>query len=80
MFKKSRIKIVASIMSILVVLWVGMLGGIYASSYIELSKQNRQMLKTHAEMYDISKPANEFPPDRPINGMEHGKKPEFHVG
>ena len=53
MFKKSRIKIVASIMSILVILWIGMLGAIYASSYIELSKQNRQMLKTHAEMYDI---------------------------
>lgn len=77
MFKKSRIKIVASIMSILVVLWVGMLGAIYASSYIELSKQNRQMLKTHAEMYDISKPANEFPPDKPINDIEHGKRPEF---
>ena len=42
MFKKSRRKIVAAIMSILVLLWVGTLGVIYASSYFEMTKQNEQ--------------------------------------
>ena len=51
MFKKSRRKIVAAIMSILVLLWVGTLSVIYASSYFEMSKQNEQMLKAHSEMY-----------------------------
>jgi hypothetical protein len=40
MFKQSRRKIVAAIMSILVVLWVGTLGIIYASSYFEMKNQN----------------------------------------
>ena len=44
MFKKSRRKIVAAIMSILVLLWVGTLGVIYASSYWEMTKQNERML------------------------------------
>lgn len=39
MFKKSRRKIVAAIMSVLVTLWVGTLGVIYTSSYFEMSKQ-----------------------------------------
>lgn len=51
MFKQSRRKIVAAIMSILVVLWVGTLGIIYASSYFEMKNQNEQMLQTHAQMY-----------------------------
>ena len=51
MFKKSRRKIVASIMSVLVLLWVGTLGVIYTSSYFEMKNQNEQMLQTHAEIY-----------------------------
>ena len=51
MFKRSRRKIVAAIMSILVLLWVGTLGVIYASSYFEMAKQNEQMLQAYAEMY-----------------------------
>ena len=54
MFKKSRRKIVAAIMSILVLLWVGTLGVIYASSYFEMTKQNEEMLKVHAETYTLS--------------------------
>ena len=53
MFENSRRKIVAAIMSILVLLWVGTLGVIYASSYFEMTKQNEQMLKMHAEMYTL---------------------------
>lgn len=61
MFKRSRRKIVAAIMSILVLLWVGTLGVIYASSYFEMAKQNQEMLQSHAEMYALNQSANELP-------------------
>lgn len=65
MFKKSRRKIVAAIMSVLVLLWVGTLGVIYASSYFEMSKQNQEMLRTHAEMYSLSQYGEAVPPEKP---------------
>ena len=54
MFKRTRWKIVAAIMSILILLWVGTLGVIYASSYMEMKAQNARMLKTHAEMHTLA--------------------------
>lgn len=77
MFKKTRIKIVAAIMSILVLLWVGTLGVIYASSYFEMSKQNREMLKTHAEMYNLPQDFDEFKPEHPKPGGSPDLKPDF---
>ena len=72
MFKRSRKKIVAAIMAILVVLWVATLGVIYASSYLDMSRHNRQMLKAHSDMYvlahsapDTHLPSSEKPKDRP---------------
>lgn len=72
MFKRSRKKIVAAIMAILVVLWVSTLGVIYASSYLDMSRHNRQMLKAHSDMYvlahsapDTHLPTSEKPKDRP---------------
>ena len=44
-------------MSILVLLWVGTIGIIYASSYLEKSKQNQEMLKAHADMYVLNQDA-----------------------
>ena len=77
MFKNSRRKIVASIMSILVVLWVGTLGVIYSSSYIEMTKENNQMLRAHAEMYNLDGTFDEIlPPNRPFPGGN----PEFDPG
>lgn len=64
-------------MSILVVLWVGTLGVIYASSYYEMTNQNEQMLKTHAQMYTLSQSIN---PVRPMpggdRGFQHGFDPQ----
>lgn len=78
MFRKSRRKIVAAIMSILVVLWVGTLSVIYASSYFEMSKQNVQMLKAHAEMYSLSGSFEGIrPPSRPFPGGKPVFEPEF---
>lgn len=66
MFKKSRRKIVAAIMSGLVLLWGGTLGVIYASSYFEVKNQNKQMLQAHAEMYALPQFFGEMMlPDRP---------------
>ena len=75
MFKQSRRKIVAAIMSILVVLWVGTLGIIYASSYFEMKKQNEQMLQAHAQMYVL--PPHFEGMGRPMPGGDHGFKPGF---
>ena len=75
MFKQSRRKIVAAIMSILVVLWVGTLGIIYASSYFEMKKQNEQMLQTHAQMYVLHLHFEGM--GRPMPGGDHGFKPGF---
>ncbi len=78
MFKRSRRKIVAAIMSILVLLWVGTLGVIYASSYFEMTKQNEQMLQAHAEMYSLPNSFGEMmPPNKPRPGGNHGFNPEF---
>ncbi|MCH5297528.1 MAG: HAMP domain-containing histidine kinase [Ruminococcus sp.] len=53
MFKKSRRKIVAAIMSILVLLFLGTLAVIYSSSYFEVSSRNYDMLERHAELYSL---------------------------
>ena len=78
MFKKSRRKIVAAIMSILVLLWVGTLGVIYASSYFEMAKQNEQMLKAHAEMYVLPQSFDGMlPPGKPMPGGSPNILPGF---
>ena len=78
MFKKSRRKIVAAIMSILVLLWVGTLGVIYASSYFEMTKQNQEMLQAHAEMYVLPQGFDGMmPPGRPMPGGNPGFNPGF---
>ena len=77
MFKKSRRRIVAAIMSILVILWVGSLGVIYASSYWEMQKQNEQMLRGHAQMYTLSPALGGSSPVRPMPGGDHGFNPGF---
>lgn len=74
MFKKSRRKIVAAIMSVLVLLWVGTLAVIYTASYLEMSEQNRGMLKEHAERYVLQQPSDVPPPPRPEPDIE---KPHY---
>ena len=62
MFKKSKRRIVASIMAILVVVWIGSLVVIYGTSYAEMSRHNREMLSSYAQSYDPFRPAE---PDMP---------------
>jgi len=75
MFEKSRKKIVFSIMSILVALWVGTLSVIYVSSYIEMTKQNESMLKAHSEMYKLSQMETDF--FEPVRPAPNGE-PDFN--
>lgn len=79
MFKKSRRKIVAAIMTILVLLWVGTLGVIYTSSYFEMSKQNQEMLQAHAEMYVLPQGFDGMmPPGRPMPEGNPNFNPSFN--
>ncbi len=78
MFKNSRRKIVAAIMSVLVFLWVGTLGIIYSSSYIEMSKRNNLLLQAHAEMYTLSQDfSDRVPPAMPFPGNSPDTEPSF---
>lgn len=54
MFRKSRQKIVAAIMVILVVLLSGTLGIIYATSYAEVYQRNQNMLAHHIELFSLT--------------------------
>lgn len=54
MFKQSRRKIVAAIMSILMVIWMGTLCAIYIFSYNEVTTQNQEMLKEHLSQYRLN--------------------------
>ena len=74
MFKKTRRKIVAAIMAVLVLLWVGTLAVIYATSYYEMSHQNREMLQAHADMYVIENGLESLPASRP---KPDGGRPGF---
>ena len=51
MFEKSRRKIVASIMAVLALLWIGTLAVIYGSSYHEVLNRNRELLERHVMTY-----------------------------
>lgn len=81
MFKQSRRKIVAAIMSILVLLWVGTLAVIYLSSFFEMQKQNEQMLQAHAQAYALPPEfKHETVPVRPMHGSEFGGNPGSKPG
>ena len=78
MFKKTRRKIVAAIMTILVLLWAGTLGVIYASSYCDMKRQNEQMLQAHAQMYNLPNAFDQtMPPSGPRPDGNPGFKPGF---
>ena len=80
MFKSSRRKIVASIMSILTVLWLGTLAVIYISSYHEVNSTNLEMLEEYAAQYLLSKPINGFEQGRPSkNRGPHSDTDQFKL-
>lgn len=71
MFRKSKRKIVAAVMSALVMLLLGTLAVIYVSSYREVSSRNREMLERYAQLYALnirmeSRPGESKQPDMPL--------------
>jgi len=82
MFKRSQHRIVVTIMSILVCLFLGTLAVIYTSSYFEVANTNFDMLERHAEMYVLTDHVqhdriDDLPPGwmEPLPGKDHGGKP-----
>lgn len=64
MFKKSRRRIVAAIMSVLVLLFLGTLAVFYGFSYFEVSSTNHEMLERYAALYSLDEqPGDSLPPD-----------------
>ncbi len=51
MFRKSKVKIVIAIMSILFLLLIGIFCTIYISSYVQMMNENRKMLEEYASSY-----------------------------
>ncbi|MDO4747970.1 MAG: HAMP domain-containing sensor histidine kinase [Eubacteriales bacterium] len=77
MFKKSRYKIVAAIMSVLVFLFIGTLTLIYTLSYYEVENTNYELLEHHAQMYVLNDPMiNNQSKELPKEFMESLKKDE----
>ncbi len=67
MFKKSRIRIVAAIMGVLTLLWLGTLALIYLSSYFEVNATNLEMLKEYSALYALDRPDDGAPvPNGPL--------------
>lgn len=54
MFKQSQRKIVATIMSMLVVIWILALCAIFLFSYHEVTEENREMLQEHLSGYMLN--------------------------
>ncbi len=67
MFKNSRRKIVAAILSVLVLVLLGTFCVIYIASYGELTRENRQLLELYVENYALGEEAGrgEPNPERP---------------
>lgn len=66
MFKQSKRKIVAAIMAVLTLLYLGTLAVIYGSSYFEVSASNYEMLERYAKLYSLEQqPGVNMPPDNP---------------
>ena len=51
LFKRSKRKIVAAILSVLVLLLAGTLCVIYAASYIDMTNENQEMLRQYVQSY-----------------------------
>lgn len=62
MFKRSKRKIVAAIMAVLALLYLGTLAVIYGSSYFEVSASNYEMLERYAKMYSLEQQPGEGAP------------------
>lgn len=70
MFKRSKRKIVAAIMAVLVLLYLGTLAVIYGSSYFEVSASNYEMLERYAKIYSLEQQPGENLPSGDVDSPE----------
>lgn len=70
MFKRSKRKIVAAIMAVLTLLYIGTLAVIYGSSYFEVSASNHEMLERYAKLYSLEQQPGESIPSEPADFPE----------
>lgn len=78
MFKRSKIKIVAAITAIMALLMFGTLCVIYISSYGEMSRENKEMLKAHAQAYAPPSGELALPPSTPeLDSPRPDERPPF---
>lgn len=75
MFKKSRIKIVASIMFIMMLLLGGTLCVIYVTSYMDVYRSNQEMLERYISAYS----QNGNPGQEPAKERDKGPDNAFHL-
>lgn len=83
MFKKSKRKIVASIMLILVLLLAGTFCTIYLASYRDMTEENRDLLHRYAESYVYPKiekgNGSNIQGERDERGGSRGKRPMLEL-
>ncbi len=75
MFKKSRMKIVFSILAVILVLLAGTLAIIYGTSYAQVSADNQRMLEQYARQYHVDYTEN-LSPEKERELMEEAIKPQ----
>lgn len=75
MFSKSKRNIVATIMLILSILWIGTLSVIFITSYFDVSATNYEMLEEYANNYLLEKPLDFSAQPNP-----QGSAPKRHQG
>ena len=54
MFRRSRLKIILLVMGSVLLLFMSLIGVIYASSYAEINEQNKEMLQSYVDSYSLS--------------------------
>lgn len=70
MFRKSKRRIIVSIMAVLAFLYIGTLAMIYGSSYFEVSKSNYEMLERYTRIYSLEQQPGEDIPYKHENFTE----------
>ena len=75
MFRRSRKKIILSIMGPLILLFVLTLSVIMLASYREIRQRNAEMLERYAELYSLEHHPGDQGSQKPDPGVRPGKPP-----
>ena len=75
MFRRSRKRIVVSVMASLVLFLMLTVSIIYASSYIKIKQQNIEMLERYAELFSLDNQPGKGTPPSPSEGSQPGEMP-----